>query len=317
MEAVVMHQYGGADVLLVETIPDPVPGMGEVRIRVHAAGVNPVDTKIRSGIYQQRLPHQLPIIPGWDAAGVVESIGPGATLQAVGDRVYCYCRKPVIQYGAYAEFIVLPEQQVAPMPASLDFEHAAAVPLAALTAWQSLFEVAGLKSGQRILIHAAAGGVGGYAVQMAKHAGDFVLATASRRNHEYVRSLGADMVIDYNEVDFRDAVLGIFPKGVDIVFDTVGNDVQVRSADVIAPGGTLVSILAYQNEEAIKNRGIVTKYHFVYPNRAHLEELAGLIDQGRIKVKLARVFPLKEAAEAHRMIETRHTCGKIVLRIGI
>jgi len=317
MKAIVFKEYGGPEVLLLAEMPDPVPGPGEVRIRITAAGVNPVDVKIRKGLRRDVIPHVLPIIPGWDAAGVVDAVGPGCTLHAAGDRVYSYCRKPIVQHGAYADYIVLPETQVAPSPESIDDTHAAVVPLASLTAWQSLFDAGNLTAGQRVLIHAGAGGVGGFAIQMAKHAGAFVIATASRKNHPYVRELGADVVIDYNLMDFRDAVLSAFPSGIDFVFDTVGGDVQTRSADVLKPVGTLVSILAFQNEDGLKARGIQTRYVFVSPNRDQLIHIARLIDEGHIHVKLAAELPLEQAGEAHRMIETQHTCGKIVLRIRV
>ncbi len=317
MRACAFNEYGGPEVLVSTELPDPVPGPGEVRIRIAAAGVNPIDTKIRKGLVQERLPHHLPIIPGWDAAGVVDRVDPNGSRLSVGDRVFSYCRLPVVRFGTYAEYIVLPESQVAPSPKSMDDMHAAAVPLAGLTAWQSLFDAGGLKAGQRVLIHAGAGGVGAFAIQMAKHAGAFVIATASRKNHDYIRELGADIVIDYTAVDFRDAVLSAFPGGIDLVYDTVGGDVQTRSANVLKPGGMLVSILAFQQEEAIKARGIQTRYVFVAPNRDQLVHLARLIDDGYIGVKLAAVLPLDQAAEAHRMIETRHTSGKIVLRIHV
>lgn len=317
MKAIVFNDYGGPEVLFFTEMPDPVPGPGEVRIRIAAAGVNPVDAKIRKGLRRDVIPHQLPIIPGWDAAGVVDVVGPGCTLHSAGDRVFSYSRKPVVQFGAYAEYIVLPESQVAPSPQSIDDTHAAAVPLAALTAWQSLFNAGGLTSGQRVLIHAGAGGVGGFAIQMAKHAGAFVIATASRNNHPYVRELGADVVIDYTQVDFRDATLSAFPGGLDFVYDTVGGDVQTRSADILKPGGMLVSLLAFQQEDALKARGVQTRYVFVSPNRDQLIQIARLIDEGHIRVKLAAELPLEKAADAHRMIESQHTSGKIVLRIRV
>jgi len=314
MKAVLFHEFGGPEVLQSTELNDPIPGTGEVLIRIHAAGVNPADTKIRKGLFLQRIPHAFPVIPGWDAAGVIEKNGDGATLFKPGDEVYAYCRKPVVQFGAYAERIVLPETQIALKPKTMTFEEAASVPLAALTAWQSLMDAAGLKAGQSVLIHAGAGGVGGFAIQIAKHAGAFVIATASRRNHDYVRGLGADMIIDYTEIDFRDALLDAYSKGVDVAFDTVGGDVQSRSGDVVRTGGVLVSLLAFKDEAALKSKGIQVRYVFVAPNREQLGIITGLIDQGKIKSHLAAVLPLSNAQEAHRMMETQHTVGKIVLR---
>lgn len=317
MKAVYFNTYGESDVLMVGERPDPVPGPGEVRIRIDAASVNPIDCKIRLGLVQKRIPHQLPIVPGWDASGVIDSVGAGVTLQKIGDPVYAYCRKPIVQYGTYAEYIVLPQEQVAPKPAKMNHEEAASIPLAGLTAWQSLFDAAGLMHGQSILIHSGAGGVGGYAIQLAKQAGAFVIATATKAKHDYLRQQGVDAAIDYTQVDFRDAVLAAHPKGVDVVFDTVGEDVQVKSADVVRQGGVLVSILAYQNEDALKAKGIQTKYVFVSPNRDQLIKLAGLIDEGKLTTYLSAVLPLEDAAKAHDMIESRRTTGKIVLRIRV
>lgn len=316
MKAILFTHYGDLDVLKYGEMPDPHPGPGEVRIHVRAAGVNPVDFKIRKGYLKERMPNQLPIIPGWDAAGVIDMVGKGVSSLAKGDEVYAYCRKPVIQFGTYAEYVVVPETFVALKPKKASFEEAASIPLAALTAWQSLFDAAGLKAGQSVLIHAGAGGVGGFAIQLAKNAGARVIATGSAKNHAYIRSLGADHVIDYTVGDFRTAVKSLYPDGVDVVYDTVGGEVQVRSGDVIRPGGTIVSILAYDDEEALKRRGIQTKYVFVSPNRDQLRALAGLYDEGKLTTHLAKVYPLSHAAEAHRQIETSHTAGKLVLTVG-
>ena len=316
MRAVVIHQFGGRDQLQLAEVPTPTPGKREVLIRVHAAGVNPVDWKIREGLLRSRLPHQFPIILGWDAAGVVASTGPGARRFKPGDAVYAYARKPIIKDGAYAEYIVLPESSVALKPTRLDFSEAAAVPLAALTAWQCLFDTAGLKRGQTVLIHAAAGGVGGFAVQLARWKGARVLATASAANHDYVRQLGAHHVLDYRQEDFVEAVRRLAPEGVEVAYDTVGGDVQKQSARVVRPGGCLVSILAFADEAAIRARGVEPRYVFVSPNAGQLKRLATLIERGKMKVTLAARIPLAEAVRAHELIETGHTRGKIVLEIG-
>ena len=315
MRAMVIDQFGGRDELHRAEVPPPVPGKREVLIRVHAAGVNPVDWKIREGLLRTRMPHQFPIIPGWDVAGVIESAGPGARRFAPGDAVYAYARKPIIKDGTYAEFVVVPETSVARKPANLDFAEAAAVPLAALTAWQSLFDAAGLKRGQTALIHAAAGGVGGFAVQLARWKGARVIATASAANHDYVRSLGAHRVVDYRTDDVAAAVRDFAPDGVDVAYDTVGGEVQQRSAAMVRSGGVLVSILAFVDAEAVRARGVEPKYVFVAPSAPQLARLAGLIERGRLKVTLAARLPLEEAARAHEMIETGHTRGKIVLTV--
>ena len=316
MKAIIFDEFGGPEVLKSATLPDPEPGPGEVLINIHAAGVNPADAKIRKGLFLKRLPHQFPIIPGWDAAGTIERVGAGVTLHQAGDEVYAYCRKPIVQFGAFAERIVVPDSSVAMKPASMTFEQASSVPLAGLTAWQSLMDAAQLQSGQTVLIHAGAGGVGGFAIQIAKKAGAHVIATASTKKHAYVQSLGADEIIDYTQTDFRDAVRERHPQGLDVVFDTVGGDVQVKSADVVKKGGTLVSILAYQDEDALKQLGIQTRYVFVTPNRDQLATLARMADEGSLKTHVSVVFPLESAAEAHRQIETQRTVGKLVLRCG-
>jgi len=315
MRAIVLNEFGNTDVLKSVDLADPLPGPSEIRIRIHAAGVNPVDCKIRKGLLAQRIPHVFPLIPGWDAAGVIDLVGPDCRLFKPGDQVYAYCRKPLVQFGTYAQYIVIPEQQVAPMPQTMTFQEAASVPLAALTAWQCLFDSGGLQKDQTILIHAGAGGVGGFAIQLAKNAGAYVITTASPANHGYVSALGADVVIDYTAVDFRDAVLSGHPNGVDIVFDTVGGDVQTRSADVVRKGGVLVSILAFSDKDKMEEMGIHPHYVFVAPNRDQLIKLSELIDDGKFKTKLAHVLPLEQAAQAHEWIETGHTSGKIVLDI--
>lgn len=316
MKAIVLREFGGRDVLGLEDVPRPVPEAGDVLIRIHAAGVNPVDWKIREGLLQGRLPHEFPIIPGWDAAGVVEDVGSQATRFRPGDEVYAYCRKPVIQHGCYAEYIALDETSVALKPRAFGFAEAASIPLAALTAYQSLFDAGGVRAGTHILIHAGAGGVGGFAIQLAKQAGAHVITTASARNHDYVKKLGADMVIDYNDQDFRTAIRDAYPRGLDVVYDTVGGDVQVASADVLKKGGTMVSILAFQDEDALRAASIIPKYVFVAPNAEQLDLLARMIDRGALLTHLSSVLPLDEAAEAHRLIESGHTVGKIVLRIA-
>lgn len=316
MRAIVLDQFGGRDQLHLADVPTPVPGKREVLIRVRAAGVNPVDWKIREGMLRTRLPHQFPIIPGWDVAGEIAATGPGAKRFAVGDAVYAYARKPIVKDGTYAEFVVVPESSVARKPASLGFAETAAVPLAALTAWQSLFDAAGLRRGQTVLIHAAAGGVGGFAVQLARWKGARIIATASDANHNYVRGLGAHCVVDYRTGDVSAAVREFAPAGVDVAYDTVGGEVQQRSVGLVRTGGVLVSILAFADMEAVRARGVEPKYVFVSPSAPQLARLAGLIDRGRLKVTLAARLPLEEAARAHEMIETGHTRGKIVLTVA-
>lgn len=316
MRAIIINNFGGRDQLQLADRPKPVPAKGEVLIRIRAAGCNPVDYKIREGLLRARLPHMFPIILGWDAAGVIEEVGPKTKRFKVGDEVYAYCRKPLIMHGTYAEYIAVDERAVALKPAKRSFEEAAAVPLAGLTAWQSLVEAGEIKRGQRVLVHAAAGGVGGFAVQIARAKGCRVIATASAANHDYVRSIGAHEIIDYTTTDFVAAVRAKFPEGVDVAYDTVGGDVQMRSADVLKAGGKLVSILAFAKEAELRERGVDFRYVFVRPDGKQLTKLAKLSDAGKLRVKLAAVLPLADAANAHEQLEARHTSGKIVLTMA-
>lgn len=317
MNAIYHEDFGPVDVLKYGDVPRPLPGKGEVVIRVRAAGVNPVDWKIREGLLKARMPHQFPIIPGWDVAGVIAEVGAGVSGVRKGDAVYAYARKPVIKDGCYAEFVSLPARQIAPKPPSLSFEEAAAIPLAALTAWQALFDAAGLGPGQVVVVHAAAGGVGGFAVQLAKWRGAEVIGTARPENHEYLRDLGADHVVDYTAGDWRDQILSRFPRGVDVVLDAVGGETQVRSAEVLRRGGTLVTILAPQAETdaALRRRRAKLAYVFVAPNATQLRKLTALVERGRLRAHLAATLPLTDAAEAHRRSQGGHMRGKIVLQV--
>ncbi|HWQ94109.1 MAG TPA: NADP-dependent oxidoreductase [Gammaproteobacteria bacterium] len=308
MKAIRIHEYGGPDVLCLEDVPIPVPAAGEVLIRVHAAGINPVDWKIREGRLQGRVEHRLPLILGWDVAGVIEALGPGVTQFKTGDAVYA--RPDIARDGGYAEYIAVRASEVALKPKSLDFIHAAAVPLAALTAWQALFDAAKLVAGQKILVHAGAGGVGSYAVQFAHWKGARVIATASARNADLVRSLGADQVIDYTQTRFEDEV-----RDLDAVFDTVGEEVQQRSWQVLKKGGILVSILALTVPDDAAARGLRSAYVFVQPNAAQLGQIAELIDGGHVKPVVETVLPLSEVRRTHELSQSRHARGKIVLRI--
>jgi NADPH:quinone reductase-like Zn-dependent oxidoreductase len=308
MKAVRIRQYGGPEVLKYEDAPRPQPAAGEVLIRVHAASVNPVDRAIREGYFKERIPYKLPLVPGWDVAGVVDAVGAGVTRLKPGDEVYG--RTDLSREGAYAEYMVARESEIALKPKSIDFVTAAAIPLAALTAWQALFDNGQLAAGQTILIHGAAGGVGHFAVQLAKIKGARVIATASQRNHEFLRSLGADQVIDYNTTRFEDVV-----HDVDMVLDTITGDTGDRSYQVIKKGGIYVSILGVPSQEKAAARGVRTGHTFVQANVEQLGEIAKLVDSGKLKASIEKVFPLSEAAAAHNLNATKHTRGKIVLRV--
>lgn len=309
MKAVRFHTYGGPEVLVYEDAPRPIPGPDEVLVRVHAAGVNPVDWKIRSGYRKERFNHPLPLIPGWDFSGVVEAAGSGVSELKVGDEVYS--RPDLARNGAYAEYIAVRASEAAHKPKSIDHIHAAAIPLAALTAWQVLFDTARLTAGQRVLIHAAAGGVGTFAVQLAKWKGAYVIGTASAKNHEFLRELGADECIDYGAVRFEDAV-----QDVDVVFDAMGDDTQHRSWKVLKKDGILVSIVGRPSAENAAAHGVRSDYVFVQPSAPQLAEIAGLVDSGRLKPIIHAVLPLADARRAQELGQEGHTRGKIVLRVA-
>ena len=308
MKAVRFHCYGGPEVLELEDIPRPVPGASEVLIRVHAAGVNPLDWKVRAGHVKDWLKHRLPLIPGWDVSGVVAAIGHGHTDFRVGDEVFALL--DFMRDGAYAEYALAEKRNLAPKPTAVDHTRAGATPLAALTAWQALFDVADLVSGQTILIHGAAGGVGHFAVQFAKWKGTRVIGTASAGNEGFLRDLGADKVIDYRTTEFEDVV-----HDVDVVFDTIGGDVQRRSWQVLKKGGILVTTLGVTSQEEARKLGVRGEGLLVHPDEAQLAHIGHQIDIGELKPAVTEVLPLAKAAKAHELSQTGHVRGKIVLRV--
>ena len=308
MKAVRIHEYGGPEVLRYEDAPRPVVKPDEVLIRVHAAGVNPVDWKVREGHAKSMLKYPMPFIPGWDVSGVVQTTGLDTSRLKAGDEVYS--RPDISRDGAYAEYIAVRESEVALKPKSVDHVQAAAVPLAALTAWQALFDAAKIEPGQTLLIHGAAGGVGTFAVQLAKLKGARVIGTASKKNHEFLRSLGVDETIDYNTSRFEDVV-----HGVDAVLDTITGETMERSWQVLKKDGILVSILQPPSQEKAAAHGVRCAHTFVQPSVPHLNEIAKLLDAGKLKVVVEKVFPLWEARAAQDLSQTGHVRGKIVLRV--
>jgi len=307
VKAVRFHAYGDAGVLRHEDAPLPIPNDDEVLIKVHAAGVNPADVQFRRGDYQAFVPLPLPFIPGWDVAGRVADRAGGFKA---GDAVFAMA--DMSRNGAYAEYISVRAVDVAHAPSSLPLEHAAGVPLAALTAWSALFDVGQLRAGQSVLVHAGAGGVGQFAIQLARRAGARVIATASASNHELLRRLGADVVIDYRSADFAAGL-----EGVDVVLDTVGGPTREKSWPVLREGGILVAIAMPPPDEAIaRRRGVRTAMVTVVPNGGRLAEIARLIDAGELAVMIDSEFPLEQAEKAHRRIEQGHARGKIVLRVA-
>lgn len=304
--AIRFHDYGGPEVMQLEEIPKPAPKDGEILVRVHAMGVNPVDWKIREGMVRARINVPLPAIPGGDLSGVVEAVGPGVAGLAVGQPVYAM----IGLLGAYAEHVAIKAEMAAPKPASLDHVQAASVPLAALTAWQALFEHAGVKPGQRVLVHAASGGVGGFAVQLAKNAGAHVVGTASAANAEYVRGLGADEAVDY-----RQGAVPAHAGSFDVVFDLVGGETSLRSLEVLKKGGVHVGgVPSPALAEKAGPAGIRVAPVMVKPDGRALREIAALIDAGNVRTTIAAVYPLAEAGKAHDHSKTGHTRGKIVLQ---
>ena len=310
MRAIGQDSFGGPDVLKIVEVPRPVPGPAEVLVRVCAAGVNPTDWWHRA---TGGLAGDVPIRLGWDVSGVVEAIGPGVTLFAPGDEVFGMPRQPA-PAGTYAEYVVSPARHLAAKPPVLSHVQAAALPLAALTAWQALVDTADLRPGQRVLIHAAAGGVGHLAVQIAKVRGAHVIGTARSANHEFVRGLGADEVIDYTRTDFTTAA-----RDVDVVIDTIGGDYGPRSLKTLRPGGIVVS-LASPAEAHLADRarelGLRSTFMITEADRAGLQEIASLAASHRLRVRVDTVLPLEQAAKAHEIGETGRTTGKIVLTVS-
>ncbi|WP_245273639.1 NADP-dependent oxidoreductase [Mesorhizobium sp. WSM3224] len=306
MQSVRIHAFGGPQVLTLETAPTPEPQPEEILVRIHAASINPVDYKIRNGGYVEK--DRLPLTLGRDFSGVVERCGPNVEAFKPGDAVYAMLTP---DRGGYAEFVAAKAQDCAAKPERLDHLHAAAVPLAALTAWQGIFDHGGVSAGQRTLIHGAAGGVGHFAVQFAKARGATVFATCSGRDIDFVQSLGADEAIDYKNQRFEDAV-----RDVDLVYDLVAGETQERSWSVLKEGGTIVSTLQQPSKEKAAERKARGTHYMAKPDGAQLAEIGRLIDEGTVRVEVGKVFPLRQAADAERALEEGHVRGKVVLKVA-
>lgn len=307
MKAVVAHEYGAPDVLKFEQVPRPEPAEDEALVRVIASGVNPADPLTLSGKYAREFGTHLPLIPGYDIAGVVEKTGAGITKLKVGEAVYGY---PTFG-GGWAEYVTVKEWEVAAKPKSLNFAESAAVPMGALTAWQALVTTAKLHAGQTILIHGGSGGVGGFAVQIAKVRGAHVIATASTANQDLLKQLGADVSIDYTKTKFEDVA-----KDVDAVLDPVGKDTLARSYGVVKKGGIVMCLVALPDRAELVKRGIHGAAISAHPDAADLAEIARLIDAGKIKPIVSKVLPLTDAIAAQQQAATHHTRGKVVLQIA-
>ncbi len=308
MNAIRIHEFGGPEVLKYEDAPQPMPAADEVLIKVHASGVNPIDCKIRAGHAQGRFPVEFPLIPGWDVSGEIEEVGSDIINFRIGDEVYA--RPDPTKDGTYAEYVAVKANQISLKPRSIDHNNAAAVPLAGLTAWQALFDHGELEEGQKVLIHGATGGVGSYAVQMAKWKGAYVIGTTSSKNIDFLKDLGADETIDYNSEKFEDKV-----KDADLVIDLIGGETQKRSLQVLKNGGRLITTVAPEYKDLAKEKNIHLENFMAQSDPEDLEQIAALIDEGKIKPFVEKIMPLKDAAKAHELMENGSVQGKIVLEV--
>ncbi|MBB5575693.1 MULTISPECIES: NADP-dependent oxidoreductase [Rhizobium] len=307
MKAVRIHAFGGPEVLRLEEIERPEPKIDEILIRVEAASVNPVDWKMREGSYPAVQEDDLPYVLGRDVCGTVEKVGEGVGAFRLGEAVYAFLNP---RHGGYEQFVIARPEEVAPKPRLMNPVEAAAIPLAGITAWQGLFEHGGLQAGQRVLIHGGAGGVGHLAIQFAKAKGAWVATTVSGGDMEFARYLGADQVIDYESERFEEAI-----QPVDMVFDLVAGETQDRSFSVIKTDGILVSTLAQPDKKRATELGIRAIRYTAQPNGVQLAEISRLIDDGKVRVEIRRVYPLDQARAAQEAIMNEHNRGKIVLRV--
>lgn len=309
MKAVVVHEYGGPEVLKYEDAPRPEPKDDEILVRVIAAAVNPVDSYVRQGMFAKRGMDNRPAIIGYDIAGVVEKTGANAKKFKAGDKVYSYLS--VMRGGGYAEFAIAKESETALKPTNINFVEAAAVPLAATTAWQALVDTAKVEKGQTVLIHGGSGGVGSFAIPIAKTRGAKVIATASTAHQDLLKQLGVDQAIDYTTTKFEDVV-----KDVDVVLNAVRADAMDHSYGVVKKGGIIVSITGEPDQAECAKHGIRGSGLMAHPDAKVLEELTKLIEERKITPIVSQTFPLADAVKAHQQIETHHTLGKIVLKVA-
>jgi NADPH:quinone reductase-like Zn-dependent oxidoreductase len=309
MKAIVINAYGDEDVLDYVDVERPEPKADEILVKVHVAAVNPADWKIRDGM-GERFGFKFPLILGGDIAGTIEAVRDGIENFKKGDAVYGMTLSSLS--GGYAEYAVTKADAIALKPESINFEEAAAIPIGALTAWQAMFDLAHLSSGQRILITGASGGVGSMAVQLAKAKGAFVIGTASGKNEQFVRDLGADEFVDYTRQPFEEVV-----KDVDVVFDTVGDDTLERAFQTLKKGGFLVSSVEAPSEEKARELSIESARVFCKPSAQQLAEINRLIDEGKLKIHIETILPLTEVKKAHQLSQSGRTRGKIVLQVGV
>ncbi|GAA0433806.1 NADP-dependent oxidoreductase [Lentibacillus halophilus] len=308
MKAIVMQQYGHADVLNYTEIDEPELKPNDILIEIKATSVNPVDWQIREGYLQQMIPYEFPLIIGWDAAGVVKKIGSNVSKFSVGDDVYS--SPDMMRNGTYAEYVAVNEDMVAKKPHNLTYEEAASIPLAGLTAWTCLVDVAKITEGERVLIQGGAGGVGSFAIQLAKAYGCWVATTGSSKNTDFLKQLGADQVINYEEENFEDVL-----SPVDVVLETIGGDVQNRSFKVMKKGGRLTSTTTAPDEQLAKDYGVNAYQVSMGRDGETLQKMAELIEAEKIKPVVEHVMNLSDVKEGHRISATGHARGKIVLKV--
>jgi NADPH:quinone reductase-like Zn-dependent oxidoreductase len=310
MKAAYFEAFGGIENIRIGSLEIPEVNEGEVLIKVKAAAINPVDAAVRAGYLSKRIPTVFPVIPGWDVAGEVEERGFSARRFNIGDEVYAYARRPIIQWGTFAEYVVIPESYLSPCPQNIPWEESAGIPLVGLTAYQSLYDAGQLHKGQSVLILGASGGVGSLGIQLAKNKGAHVIGVASHKNHEFMKELGADHTLDYHNTEIGEEVKKLYHEGVDLIFDCASGATLQKSLSALKKNGKLVSILNHGNNI---DKNINFKYVFVEPDSTQLTHLRGLADTGKIKVHVSHTYPLTDTAEAFRQIETLHTTGKIVI----
>jgi NADPH:quinone reductase-like Zn-dependent oxidoreductase len=309
MKAVVLNEYGGPEVLKYRDAPRPEPKDDDILVRVIAAAVNPVDSYVRQGMFAKRGLDNRPAIIGYDIAGVVEKTGANAKKFKAGDKVYSYLS--VMRGGGYAEFAIAKESETAIKPTNINFVEAAAVPLAATTAWQALVDTAKIDKGQTVLIHGGSGGVGSFAIPIAKARGAKVIATASTAHQDLLKQLGVDQAIDYTKTKFEDVA-----KDVDVVLNCVRADALGRSYGVVKKGGIIVSITDEPDQTECAKHAIRGSRLGAHPDSKVLEELTKLIEARKMTPIVSQTFPLADASKAHQQIETHHTLGKIVLKVA-
>lgn len=310
MRAAFIEEFSDSNNIQIGEIESPEAGEGEVLVRVKAAGVNPVDGSVLQGHLDGFIPHEFPVIPGWDMAGIVEERGFGARRFEEGDDVYALVRRPVVQWGTFAEQIVVPESYLSRQPKNIPHVAAAAMPLVGLTAYQALYEAGNLEAGQTVVILGASGGVGSFGIQLAKVKNTRVIGVASDKNHDFMKRLGCDKSIDYEKEDIGEAVLEFAPKGVDLIFDCADGETLEQSLKALKEDGKLVSIL---NRGDDLDPNIDFEFVFVEPNTAQLKDLRELVESGQVEVPVTETYSLEQTAEAIEQIRSGHTKGKIVI----